>query len=489
MRVGFGYNALRAWIGMADMGRVPIPAPGRLGTTADGAGGGDGGSHAGFVRLDDLARSGLPAGCADRGATPVSVQVRPTEPPAAGDAPAVTGYQRRMLAAVAASTFFEGFDQAILALVAPYVARDFDLGPEGLGAMLSLIGVGAVLALLITVQADRYGRRRLLLFTIAGYGICTGLTALAQGPFDFVLYQLLARMFLFAELALAIVVVAEEVPAARRAFAVSLLMAAHVGGGVAAAFTLGPLTGAGHGWRAMYALGLIALPLLLILRLGIRETPHFAALDRALPAARIAWAPLAVWREPHRRPLVLCILLFGLIGALVSTFPSFYAYFLVNERAFAPAQVSATFGLALLMGIPAIPLSGWLLDRWGRRVVGVIGPLLGAAGILIAFNVGGSTTAITLAGMIGVFVGTSILPVQLVYIPELFPTSIRAIAAGWISNGAGRVLVISAPAATGVLAAGLGSVGLAASAMAVCGVAAAALVYAAMPETKGRPLE
>ena len=266
----------------------------------------------------------------------MSATGKPAELAAVGAASAVTGYQRRLLAAVVASTFFEGFDQAILALVAPYVARDFGLGPEGLGAMLSLIGVGAVVSLLITVQADRYGRRRLLLITVAGYGLCTGLTALAQGPLSFVTWQLLARMFLFAELALAIVVVAEEAPPARRGFAVSLLMAAHVAGGVVAAFTLGPLTGAGYGWRAMYALGLIALPLVFLLRLGIRETTHFAALDRALPAARIAWAPLAIWREPHRRPLVLCILLFGLIGALVSTFPSFYAYFLVNERAFAP---------------------------------------------------------------------------------------------------------------------------------------------------------
>ena len=275
---------------------------------------------------------------------------RARERAAAWTAAGVTGYQRRLLAAVTASTFFAGFDQAILALAAPYVARDFGLGPDGLGLMLSLIGVGAVLALLITAQADRYGRRRLLLITVAGYGICTGLTALAQRPPDFVLWQLLARMFLFAELALAIVVLAEESPPARRGFAVSLLMAANVAGGAAAAFTLGPLSGAGYGWRAMYALGLIALPLVFILRLGIRETTHFAALDRARPAARIGWAPLAIWQEPHRRSLVLCVLLFGLIGALVSTFPSFYAYFLVNERAFAPAQVSTTFGLALLMG-------------------------------------------------------------------------------------------------------------------------------------------
>ena len=43
--------------------------------------------------------------------------------------------------------------------------------------------------------------------------------------------------------------------------------------------------------------------------------------------------------------------------------------------------------------------------------------------------------------------------------------------------------------ATGCLAVWFASVGLAASSMALCGVAAAALVYAAMPETKGLTLE
>ena len=419
----------------------------------------------------------------------MTASIGPDTPTGGDMEPVLTPYSRRLLAAVTASTFFEGFDQGILSVVAPYVARDFGLGPDGLGLMLALIGVGAVLALAITVQADRYGRRRLLLFTVSGYGIGTGLTALAQGPVDFVLLQLVTRMFLFAEIALAIVVVAEEVPAGRRGFALSLLLAAQLAGGSIAAFALGPLVAAGYGWRAMYALGLLPLVLVVALRVGIRETARFSALGAARAGARTHWAPMAVWRAPHRRPLVLCVLLFGLIGALVSTFPSFYAYFLVHERGFAPAEVSTTFGTALLMGIPAIPLSGWLLDRWGRRTVGVAGPLLGAAGLLIAFNAGGSQAAVTLAGMLGVFIGTSILPVQLVYVPELFPTPMRAIAAGWISNGAGRALVISAPALTGALAAWFGSVGIAASTMALCGVAAAALVHVAMPETKDRALD
>ena len=403
--------------------------------------------------------------------------------------PGVTRYHRRLLAAVAASTFFEGFDTAILGLVAPYVARDFGLTTERLGLMLSLIGVGAVLALAITMQADRFGRRRMLMITVAGYGLATGLTALAQGPADFVLWQLLGRMFLFAEVAIAIVVVAEEIPAQRRGLAISLLIAAHLAGGVVSAFVLGPMMGTSIGWRGMYAIGLAPVLLVVVLRFGIREPPRFAAMERARAGIRAPFAPFAVWRAPYRRPLVLCVLLFGLVGALVSTFPSFYAYFLVKERAFTPAQVSTTYGLALLMGLPAVPLAGWLLDRWGRRVIGVAGPLLGAAGLVIAFNATGSQAAITLAGMAAVFVGAFILPIQMAYMPELFPTRLRSLAASWISNGAGRALMIVAPVATGYLAVWFGSVGLAASSMALCGVAAAALVYVAMPETKGRTLE
>ena len=403
--------------------------------------------------------------------------------------PEVTRYHRRLLAAVAASTFFEGFDQSILALVAPYVAREFALGPGQLGFVLSFIGIGAVLALAITMLADRFGRRRLLLVTVAGYGVATGLTALAQGPLDFVAWQLLSRMFLFAELALAIVVAAEEIPARRRGFAISLLIAAQVAGGMVAAFTLKPIMELSHGWRAMYVVGLLPLLLVVGLRFGIRETERFVAMDRARSEPSAALSPLAVWRGRHRRPLVLCILLFGLVGALVFTFPSFYAYFLVNERGFSSAQVSTGYGLAMAMGLPAIPLAGWLLDRWGRRAIGVVGPLLGALGLVIAFNATGSPWQVTAAGMAGVFVGTFILPIQMAYMPELFPTQYRALAASWICNGAGRALAIGAPSVVGVLAGVLGSVGSAASLMALAGIAAAALVYCAMPETKGLPLE
>jgi putative MFS transporter len=325
---------------------------------------------------------------------------------------------------------------------------------------------------------------------VVGYAVGTGATALARGWTDFVVIQLITRMFLFAELALAVVVIAEEFPAHRRAFGISILLAASVGGGVCAAFALGPAMQTRWEWRTLYVAGLLPLLLVIPLRFGVRETGRYASIDhRRRRSSGMFESAFAVWRAPYRRVLVLCVLLFGLIGALVATFPAFYPYFLVTERGFTPTQVSRTVGTAALMGLPAIPLAGWLLDRWGRRVLGVTAPLLCTVGVIAAFNASGSEMDVTMVAMASVFVGTFVLPVQMTYIPELFPTRIRSLAASWISNGVGRALVVASPAVTGALAAELGSIGYAASVMAICGLAAAGIVYAFMPETKGLTLE
>lgn len=141
------------------------------------------------------------------------------------------------------------------------------------------------------------------------------------------------------------------------------------------------------------------------------------------------------------------------------------------------------------MGLPAIPLAGWLLDRWGRRTIGIAAPILAAAGLACAFQASGSPAYIASVGMVAVFFGTFSLPIQVAYVPELFPTHVRSLAMSWVGNGAGRALVILVPAMTGALAVRVGSVGLAASIIAVCGLAAAWLIFAHMPETTGLPLE
>jgi MFS family permease len=73
-----------------------------------------------------------------------------------------------------------------------------------------------------------------------------------------------------------------------------------------------------------------------------------------------------------------------------------------------------------------------------------------------------------------------------IYLPELYPTSLRATGAGFCFN-AGRVLASAGPLLTGVLVTTLGTFGRAASAIALIYlVGLVVLLYA--PETKGQPL-
>jgi MFS family permease len=73
-----------------------------------------------------------------------------------------------------------------------------------------------------------------------------------------------------------------------------------------------------------------------------------------------------------------------------------------------------------------------------------------------------------------------------IYLPELYPTRIRATGAGFCFN-AGRVLASVGPFLTGFLVAALGSFGRAASAVALIYLVGLAVLPFA-PETRGKPL-
>jgi MFS family permease len=73
-----------------------------------------------------------------------------------------------------------------------------------------------------------------------------------------------------------------------------------------------------------------------------------------------------------------------------------------------------------------------------------------------------------------------------IYLPELYPTRIRATGAGFCFN-VGRVLASAGPFLTGFLVTALGSFGRAASAIALIYLVGL-LILPFAPETRGRPL-
>jgi MFS family permease len=129
---------------------------------------------------------------------------------------------------------------------------------------------------------------------------------------------------------------------------------------------------------------------------------------------------------------------------------------------------------------------GPLADRFGRRPVFA----LMCAGSFVMLPVTYLTPhayahVLLLLPLLGYF-NNGLFSGFPIYLPELFPTRLRATGAGFCFN-AGRVVASLGPFMTGSLVATLGSFGMAASAVGLIYlVGLATLPFA--PETKGQPL-
>jgi MFS family permease len=126
----------------------------------------------------------------------------------------------------------------------------------------------------------------------------------------------------------------------------------------------------------------------------------------------------------------------------------------------------------------------FLADSWGRRPAFLIMMVGGALSLPLTFLWPTSyATMLWLLPALGFFTN-GIFSGFPVYLPELFPTRIRATGAGFCFN-AGRILAAAGPLLTGVLVVQLGSLARAASSIAVVYAFGLIAVLPFARETKG----
>src|SRR5579859_2219402 len=191
--------------------------------------------------------------------------------------PPFTSRQSRIFWISTTAGFFDSYDGALLSLALRQIQRGLGIAEASLGATLSVIRLGYLGTLLVAPLADVFGRRRLLLYTIVGYTLFTALSAIAPGPRSFVGSQIMARAFSGAEATIAIVLLAEEVDAAVRGWAIGLQGALAISGYGLAAIVFAFITVAPFGWRGLYALALLPLLLIIPLRRLLPESKRFEA--------------------------------------------------------------------------------------------------------------------------------------------------------------------------------------------------------------------
>ncbi len=129
---------------------------------------------------------------------------------------------------------------------------------------------------------------------------------------------------------------------------------------------------------------------------------------------------------------------------------------------------------------------GPLADRFGRRPVFAFMCVGSFVMLPIAFLVPTSYAGVLMLLPILGFFNNGIFSGFPIYLPELYPTKLRATGAGFCFN-AGRILASASPFLTGWLVTTLGTFGRAASTVALIYLVGLTVLFFA-PETKGKPL-
>ncbi|HXP59052.1 MAG TPA: MFS transporter [Dongiaceae bacterium] len=362
------------------------------------------------------------------------------------------------------------------------------------GVIFSIFLIGwAIGGILFGVLADRFGRTRTLIVTILFYALFTGMAALSTTWWQLAVYRFLTALGIGGEWAAGAALVAEVWPEEKRAKAAGILQSAWAAGFFLAAIIM--LLLRNQSWRLVFVVGIAPAFVALLVRCWVKEPERWVRSHQQECQTRGPRpSKLLELFKPGRRRATLVgsglafVAVFGLWGAtnwtpeLVRSLP--------DLNGLAPgALTSRVSWAAMMLNVGALAgylTFGPLADRFGRRPIFAFM----CAGSLVMLPVTFLTPrayghVLLLLPLLGFF-NNGIFSGFPIYLPELYPTAIRATGAGFCFN-VGRLLASAGPFLTGSLVATLGGFGRAASAIALIYLLGLLLLPFA-PETRGQPL-
>ncbi len=393
----------------------------------------------------------------------------------------------KVLGFVTFALLFEHYDTSLLGNALKYIKEDLGIAERDLGFFQMLIRLGALPAFLLIPLVDRLGRRRLFLLSMIGMSLGTMATAFTQSAFQFVACQMVTRTFVLTASAIAVVIVAEELPATARGWGIGMLAAVSAIGHGLGALMFAAIEVLPYGWRSLYIMGVLPLLLLPMFRRQIKETSRFQAHLEGETHDRGAawWSPLGAFASTHpKRALGMAVLAAtAALGHIVVL--SFTGYFVLEYHGWEAYQLSMMVLVAGAVGVAGNVVAGRLADRLGRRLVGFFFLTVFPVGAWLFYNGPSWSLTVLWAVLVFTMMGGNVIIRALS--SELFPTSHRGTSTGVL------VLMETLGAAAGLFVLGVlqqrgDDLSLLIPSISLATIAAGALLFL-FPETRQKELE
>ena len=395
------------------------------------------------------------------------------------------GYARKALAGSALGYAMDGFDLLILGFMLAAISKDLGLAGAQAGSLVTWTLVGAVAGgILFGALSDRFGRVRVLTWTILLFAGFTGLCAFARGYWDLLAYRTIAGLGLGGEFGIGMALAAEAWPASQRA-RVSSYVGLGWQAGVLLAALVTPALLPVIGWRGMFMVGLLPALVAFMVRRSLAEPEIFRRTAQAPGAWRDAFGLLVKDARTTRLSVAIGILCavqnFGYYGVMI-WMPSYLA----RTLGFGLTKSAMWTAVTILGMALGIWLFGQLADRIGRKPSFLIYQA-GACIMVFAYSQWRDPQALLWGGaLMGLFVN-GMLGGYGALISEAYPTAARATAQNVLFN-IGRGIGGFGPAVVGALVAQY-SFSVAIGLLALIYVLDFVVTLFMIPELKGQPLE
>lgn len=346
--------------------------------------------------------------------------------------------------------FVDGFDLQMLSITLPSLKAEWGLTntQAGLLATWSLGGM-AIGGMGGGWLADRFGRVRTAAWMIILFSVGSLLLGFAQSYEQFIAIRFITGLGLGAEYTICTMLMAEYVPTRMRTTVLGTLQASYSLGYLAAALLAGAILPT-YGWRWMYYIAVVPVVLAVFLRRYIPEPLSWQNRSKA-PRTRQNNELLLIWQDKTVRKyfmlwaLASTLLQFGYFG--VNTWlPSYVASELGIDFKTMTTYIIGTYTAAIVGKI----VTGWLADRFGRRVMYAIGGIATAVMLPVLFLFQTPGTIVLLMIVFGFLYGMP-YAVSATYMNESFPTHLRGTATGGSYN-IGRIGAMTAPLLIGLIA-------------------------------------